>query len=225
MNQTMFFNPLVLNEGLRKMISRTEFPEDRDLGFYSGARLDADGENTGTRFDFGYSDEILHTYAEFYVGRSRLNDDYKYGSANTFGVGSGLYYGAFGFGAKMLRASWENVMIMTNEGFKTEAESRLFYGFFDFSPKFEYVRPLVRLNYVRSEIEGRSEEDFYISYGGRVSFTENMMGIRYRYGLYVLKGDELDFGLSIDCHLREDEMAFGIRLSPTNLSVEMKVSF
>jgi hypothetical protein len=226
MGKTMFFNPLVLNDGLKRLASRPEFRDDDEMGFYAAARPAYGGANYGGDFTIGFAGKDYSVSAGAYAGRISENDDYKYGDAEVSGAGARMNYRAFGFGVKILSADWKNVAIMSDGGIMTEAKSRLFYGFLDFSPTFGHIQPIARLGYFRSQSGGFSDESARLDYGGRVFFCEEKLGVKNRYGAYAMKnGDEFDYGLSADYYFSGDGAAVGVMVSPSNLSVETRVSF
>jgi hypothetical protein len=231
MEKVMFFNPLVLNDALVLRMTRVEFADYADMGFYSGARMDVDAESHALRFDFGFSGSDFAARADIRLGRMNLDDNYKYGSADFIGVGAAANYKAFGFGAKAIDANWHNILFLDGVAAVTGAKSRLFYVFSELAPKFDYIRPVtiqpvVRLNYVDSRIANHKTDDLFASFGGRIYFSDKMYGMENRYGVYAISGNgTVDYGISFESHIKGDGLAFGVRLSPSNLSVETRVAF
>ena len=223
MNGTMFFNPLALNDGLKKMMRRQDRrPGAADSGAFAGMTAVADKANYGSGFGFGFRGLA----ADFYFGVARENDDRKYGDALVYGAALGWTEGWFAAGAKVLLADWENVLIMTDAGPKTSAKSRLLYTFLDISPPGWIIRPIVRLNYEFEETERHKNAAFYLSYGGRVSVSSKKLGIATSYGLYAVKNpNEIDWGVEIGWRFTMDNAALYCRVGPGNLGLEIRTVF
>jgi hypothetical protein len=222
MGGTMFFNPLVLNEGMKRMISRAHFHNEAEIGFFVGARPVKYDRYHGSDVDFGRR----NLFAAFHFGRATEDDDRKHGNADVYGIGLNADSGWFGIGAKTMLAKWKDIMILSGDNVKTVAESRLFYGFFDFSPAIGSFVPVLRANYIRSEIDGMSESNFYVSYGARAAVSEEKMGVRNTYGFYVMKNpDNIDFGIQADWHFVEDSASMSLSVGPGYLSAGVRFGF
>ena len=213
---------MVLNDGIKRMAERADFRNDADVGFYFGMRAVADGSNVGNNFIFGNKFFSVGIYA----GQIFEDDDYKHGDGVVYGANAAAYYDWFGFGAKAIFADWKNVLVMTDSGAKTNAASRAFHGFVDFSPDFGYARPVVRLGYSASEIAGRKDYKLRPSVGGRFAFSETKMGVGNRHGIYVMADSRgIDFGIDANWHFIEDFATVSIAAGPRSLSVEFRVGF
>jgi hypothetical protein len=222
MENVMFFNPLILNDGLKRMASRPNFQTDGKIGFFVGARPAMDKTNYGSDIIFGWP----NFSASFYIGRARENDDRKYGDATVFGIGADGGWSWIRAGARLMAADWKNVLIFTENGPRTDAKSRLFYSFLDFSPILGHIRPIVRLNYANSEAAGYSESDFYASYGGMAFLSDKNLGVEGTYGVYAMKNPGgIDFGVQADWHFAEDSLIVSLSAGPDNLSVEIRAGF
>jgi hypothetical protein len=221
MNKTMFFNPLVINDGIIDIMTGDYF-NDTNMGFYISASPKISGDSAGSSFSVG--NDIFST--NLYIGSIKMDDEYKYGSANVYSAGIGARYGWFKIGAKIATANWKDTMIMTDNGIETDPKSRLFYEFLDFSPKTKYFQPLVRFNHITSSVGDKKDNMVFVSYGGQFYFTENINDNHNKYGVYAVSSrDKIDYGLSLESVLSEDNMRFGVRLSPNNLSIEMAIGF
>jgi hypothetical protein len=227
MDRSMFFNPLVLNDGLHGMMARMNFDDMDEPGFRARAKYGADSSNSGGDFGFSYSGDGLSVSAGFYAGSASEDDKYGKGAAAVYGANASARYGRIGFGAKLYAADWKNVAVMTpGGGVKEEAKSRLFYSFLDFGPKFGFFQPVIRLNYIHSEIGNRACDGLYLSYGARAYFYSENMGIGNKYGLYAARDYYgFDFGLSADWRVINDGVAAGVRIGPGNFSVEIRAGF
>jgi hypothetical protein len=222
MDGTMFFNPLVLNEGMKRMVSRAHFHNEAEIGFFVGARPVKYDRYHGSDVDFGRR----NLFAAFHFGRAREDDDRKRGNADVYGIGLNAASGWFGIGAKTMLAKWRDVMILSGDNVKTVAKSRLFYGFLDFSPALGHFVPVLRANYIRSEIDDMSESDFYLSYGARAVVSEERMGVKNTYGFYVMKNPGyVDFGIQADWHFVEDSAAMSLSVGPGYLSAGVRFGF
>jgi hypothetical protein len=227
MDRTMFFNPLVLNGDLLRMMTRIGFSDYEKLGFFGGSRYETDGANVGNNFLFGYSGTDFSVSSGFYAGRADEDDKYKRGRALVYGADVAAHYGWLGAGVKTLVAEWSRVALMTpGGGARTEAKSRLFYAFLDLAPDFENFRPVVRINYAESGIAGKSDSRLYLSYGAHAYVFDRHVGVSGKYGLYAARNlNETDLGLTAGWHFAEDGIVVGAKLGLHNLSVEIMAGF
>ncbi|MDR1071270.1 MAG: hypothetical protein LBL21_01345 [Rickettsiales bacterium] len=227
MDRTMFFNPLVLNNDLLRMITRIGFYDYEKLGFFGGSRYEMDGASVGNKFLFGYSSDGFSVSSGFYAGKADEDDKYKKGRAFVYGADLSARYGWLGAGVKTLAADWKNIALMEpGGGVRTEATSRLFYAFLDLAPDFENFRPIVRLNYAESEIAGRSDSRLYLSYGAHAYVLDRHVGVSGKYGLYAARNlNETDVGLTAGWHFAEDGIVVEAKLGLRNLSVEIMAGF
>lgn len=226
MKKTMFFNPLVLNASLKRYLSRAEFNDYADTGLFFGAKPEMYAGVTSNRIYFGYGGDNFTVSAGAYMGSTSEDDDYKYGHAGFVGLEISAYYETFGFGIKALAADWTDITIQSANSLKDEATSRLFHIFSEFSPEFRYVRPMVRLNYVKSQIEEFDDKEIFVTGGARLSISDNTFGIKNKYSAYIIRDkDEFDYGITFDSHFVEDNSTLSVKLSPKNLSIEFRMGF
>jgi hypothetical protein len=227
MGKTMFFNPLVLNDSLHRMMAGIDFGGMDRPGPFGGVRYETDGQNLWGGVSFGHSGADFSVSSGFYMGEANEDDKYKTGRALVYGAGVSAYYKHFGIGVKTLWADWDNIAVMTPAGgLKDSAKSRLFHAFLDFSPAFDRLRPVLRLNYVESEIAVESDEYLYLSYGLHAYVSDRHVGVSERYGFYVSRDFyKTDFGLTAGWRFSEDDAAVVVKLGLSNLSVEIRAGF
>ena len=235
MGRSMYFNPLVLNERLLEM-TRPDFGVDAGPGSYTGTKAYADGAG----LTFGFHGTETSVDAGFRFAKIAEDSDYKYGRANVLGASLNLTHGDFGIGGELNAADWRDVLLMSADGgMKTSAFGRLFHGFFEYRPLDKNVGPIIRMNYVRSEIAAARETSLYPSAGFQASFASSAAGIKDRFGAFVLvrparslgpKGPAagpvaFDAGLFASSRFIQDNAAVGIRISPFDFMAELRVGF
>ena len=223
MGEVMFFNPLLLNDGLKEILTRQDFYNNSDLNRSAGIEPYISSTNLGNSFNFSYGKLDVG----FYIGTAKQDSDYTYGMADVYGAMAKIHNGWFGGGVKVVSADWNDTTIMTTDGAaKNNPKSQLFYGFLDFIPNLSYFQPIVRYNYINSEIEDYEEDEQYLSYGGRFYFFDSGFGQKNDYSLYGIFGNEkLDWGIMVSTNFTDDGVMIGLRASPENLAIEMKVGF
>jgi hypothetical protein len=223
--KTMFFNPLVLNDGIIPMISRGDFDAS-----VSGASVRAlrDGDNTGAAVRLGAVEGDWSFGLDGYFGRNRADTEYKYGTADVWGAGARIQYDWLSAGAKYFAADWAAVAIMNDAGgVDTRAKSRFFYGFLEAAPVFfGAVQPVIRANLLADEIADASRRRVFATYGGRMFFDDKSMSVAARYGVFAMSEiDGFDAGAFADWHFSDDGFLVSARAGLRRISLELGLSF
>ena len=222
--KTMFFNPIVLNDGLRGFAARTDFPTPNGVAAIGVS----DGENIGAVLGFRAVDENWSFGANGYFGGYSTDTEYKYGNAAVWGVGADAGYSFASVGAKYFSADWKDVAIMNESGgMDTLAKSDFFYGYAEVAPTFfDAVRIVIRANYLMDEIAGARNTEIFPTYGGRVFFEDRFMSVAATYGIFVMREfDEIDAGATAAWHFSDDGFSVAARIGIKRMSISIGMDF